>query len=178
MLRKTLKRQQKGRALGSSKPKSEPNKSKQIIQFADPMNAVWAMNEIPSSATHPNYLDDLYAQLRKVLPPNTNIHSNNAEIMGALMETNNSPENMRRAVNLIYETEPITNEEKIILGPFIRGPSHRNISRIAATNLSPELKQKFLMQYRRNRATKKLKRMYNNTYVSKYTHPEWNEREE
>lgn len=158
---------------------------------------VWTQERIPKKRIHfsnntkaPNlssanlfsperttYLNELYEQLHTVIPPNTNIHTYNAEIMGALMAAYDDPANMQKLVDLIYDPQELTPENIGFLQNYKNGPIAKQISRLAAANIPNNTKKKYLNYYRYQRATRKLKKLYNNSYtaVPKTIHPEWSD---
>lgn len=124
----------------------------------------------------PGYLEELKSVLNGVLPPVANVHHQNAEIMGALLESYNNPEDMYEMIDLIYNYEPLTQQEQELLKPFMHNKTSTEISRLAASNLPPDIKHKLLNFYRRLRARHKIHHLYEKQHVPKarYIHPEWN----
>lgn len=123
----------------------------------------------------PGYLEELKSVLNGVLPPVANVHQHNAEIIGALMESYNNPEDMYEMIDLIYNYEPLTPQEKEFLKPYVHSNAATEISRLAVSDLPPDVKRKLLNFYRRFRARHKIHHLYEKKHEPKarFIHPEW-----
>ena len=174
---KTRKHKQKGRGILQSKPTTRKS-----VQFfiRNKRNHINNSNNANTNKTkpwnQPGYLEELKSVLKGVLPPVANVHQHNAEIMGALLESYNNPEDMYEMIDLIYNYEPLTPQEQEVLKPYTHNKVPKEISRLAASNLPPDVKRKLLNFYRRFRARQKIHHLYEKKHEPKvrYIHPEWN----
>lgn len=122
------------------------------------------------------YLNDLLQQVRHSIPPPTNIPQNDAEIMAAVLETYNSPQDMKAVLKLIYEPQNVTPEEANIERRLLTQGLRKAIGRVSQATLPEALKQKILNRIRYSLASHKIHHMFEKEYTinSRYVHPEWN----
>ena len=116
-----------------------------------------------------SYLNDMRARI----PQPANEHANNAEIMGALQTIYNDPENMKRALQIIYDPQPLTYVEQNTANQLkMRGKKGINI--LSRAHVTPRNKARVLNKLRYNRQLRKIAHMYEIDHRPKFLHPEWN----
>ncbi len=116
----------------------------------------------------PTYLNELHNVLFSRIHRSSDYQANNAEVFAALQESYNDPANMLKAINLIYEHDAFTDEERQLLQPYLQTRKvHLAINKIAASTLPESLKRKALMFLRHLRQKHRITK----TYITQ--HPEW-----
>jgi hypothetical protein len=167
---KTRRRQQKGRGIISSKPTPVRHGITFRSNAKPPNNSIF----FPQND---RYLNDLLGQVRRHIPPSTNIPQNNAQIMGALLENYDTPEEMIEMIGLIYDPQPLEPHEADIERRLLTQGRRRAIGRVSQAPLPQELKQRILNRIRYSLAREKIHHMFEKEHVvnPRFIHPEWNE---
>lgn len=126
----------------------------------------------------PTYLNELHNHLESTIYPVANQHANDAEIFASVQNSYNDPAEMREAIRLIYNPQPLTQNEKGVLNTLLTRGIHKGINRVAIAPLSPEMREHIMNHLRYSRAIAKIEHMYEREHVpkSKFVHPEWNEK--
>ncbi len=124
------------------------------------------------------YLNELQEHLQSTYYPVAPQHANDAEILGAVQNTYNDPAEMREALRLIYDPQPLTPNEKAVLNMLLTKGIHKGINRVAIAPLSAEMRERILNYLRYVRAVRKIEHTYETEHVTnpKYVHAEWNEK--
>lgn len=108
--------------------------------------------------------------------PVSEYHANDAEILAAVQDSYNDPANMKAALRLIYDPQPLTENEQRLLD-MLRTRRHMHaINRIAIAPLAPAMRQRLLNHVRYQQALRKIAHMYETAHTPhpKYVHAEWN----
>ncbi len=118
----------------------------------------------------------MHEHLESTYYPVAKQHANDAEIFAAVQNSYNDPAEMREALRLIYNPQPLTANEKTVMNMLLTKGIHKGINRVAIAPLSPEMRERILNYLRYVCAVRKIEHTYETEHVTnpKYVHAEWN----
>lgn len=133
-----------------------------------------ANNEKPKR-NDPTYLNDLRERVRSQIPEPSVIQTNDAEIMAAVLETQDTPEEMIQALQLIYTPELLSAPEYTLANQLIQKRGYgTSINVLDSSPLPTTVKDKVLRYVRYQRAVDKIEHMFvRGKSNPRFVHEEW-----
>jgi hypothetical protein len=124
------------------------------------------------------YLNELHEHLQSTYYPVAPQHSNDAEIFAVVQNSSNNPAEMREALRIIYNPQPLTEQEKKITNALLSKGIHKGINRVAIAPLPTQSRERIMNYLRYMRAVNKIEHTYETAHVTnpKFVHAEWNEK--